>query len=247
MRVQGWGPHRCPAGGATERAPPATHLEVQVHQLVLLEDVVDLPRLQPGVRLLLLQLEVDENAQTALGVVQRRPAGPGGERASERALLAGRPSATPAASRCPPAGSARPAKKRRLFGRKQGRGGGHSVPTHPRLHIHEQKFRDAQASGPQPPNPGSLLQQVWGEAFGSKFLGDVDVAGPGTLDRCFSKVGVPRPATSTSTDKPHLSGSTLKLSPKCEGQAPPTSSSPRLLPGFSESPAGRVLSVMQCQ
>ena len=62
------------------RGPPAslaTHLDVQVHQLALLQAVIDLPCLQPGMRLLLFLLEVNENPQTSFGVVQSRSAGPG--------------------------------------------------------------------------------------------------------------------------------------------------------------------------
>lgn len=63
-------------GGPGSGRRPA-HLDVHVHQLVLLQDVVDLPRLQPGMRLLLLLLQVDEDPQAALGVVQCRSVGPG--------------------------------------------------------------------------------------------------------------------------------------------------------------------------
>lgn len=59
-----------------EGARPRAHLDVQVHQLVLLQDVVDLPRLQPGLCLLVLLLEVNEHPQAALGIVQRRFVGP---------------------------------------------------------------------------------------------------------------------------------------------------------------------------
>lgn len=63
--------------GGREQACTPQHLDVQVHELVLLEDVVDLPGLQPGVCLLVLLLEVDEYPQATLGVVQRRLVGPG--------------------------------------------------------------------------------------------------------------------------------------------------------------------------
>lgn len=66
----GWG---CGGRGARAWRP---HLEVHVHQLVLPEDVVDLARLQPCGRLLLLPLEVDEDPQAALGVLERRSVGP---------------------------------------------------------------------------------------------------------------------------------------------------------------------------
>lgn len=71
-------------GGWTEseqhRSPPAslaTHLDVQVHQLALPQEVIDLPCLQPGMCLLLFPLEVNENPQTSFGVVQRGFVGPG--------------------------------------------------------------------------------------------------------------------------------------------------------------------------
>ena len=72
--------------------PEPSHLDVEIHQLVLLEDVVDLPRLQPGICLFLLLLQVDEYPQTALGVLQSGFVGPGircGR--SEQVSQAGRP------------------------------------------------------------------------------------------------------------------------------------------------------------
>ena len=54
----------------------SSHLDVQLHQLVLLEEIADFPGLQPGVRLLLLLLQVDEYPQAAFGVVQRGSVGP---------------------------------------------------------------------------------------------------------------------------------------------------------------------------
>lgn len=121
--VWGWGSeHR---GGVCTRAPPS-HLDVQIHQLVLPEDVVDPPGLQPGVRLLLLLLQVDEDPQTALGVVQGGLVGP--------AMRAGQSASTPPPQRALP--SARPvtptprAKLKEAVWREQG-GGGHpvSAPT----------------------------------------------------------------------------------------------------------------------
>lgn len=52
-------------------------LNVQVHQFRLLHQVVDPPRLQPAVRLLLSAAQIDGDTQTGLGVVESRPVGPG--------------------------------------------------------------------------------------------------------------------------------------------------------------------------
>ena len=71
--MDGWRVNMC-------RGPPAsltTHLDVEVHQLALPQDVIDLPCLQPGMRLLLFLLEVNENPQTSFGVVQCGFVGPG--------------------------------------------------------------------------------------------------------------------------------------------------------------------------
>ena len=110
------------------RAPQ--HLQVHVHQLVLLEDVIDLPRLQPSVRLLLLLLQVDEDAQTALGVVQRGPVGPG-IRAGVRARAPG-PAVPGGADRALPGARlpalARPAKVREALWKETGTGSGPSCP-----------------------------------------------------------------------------------------------------------------------
>ena len=51
-------------------------LNVKVHQFGLVQQVVDPPGLQPAVRLLLLAAQVNENTQTALGVVESRPVRP---------------------------------------------------------------------------------------------------------------------------------------------------------------------------
>lgn len=51
-------------------------LNIKVHQFSLVEQVVDLPSLQPAICLLLSTAQVDENTQTALGVVESCPVCP---------------------------------------------------------------------------------------------------------------------------------------------------------------------------
>lgn len=51
-------------------------LNVKVHEFNLVHELVDLSRLQPAVCLLLPAAQVDENAQTGLGVAESRPVRP---------------------------------------------------------------------------------------------------------------------------------------------------------------------------
>lgn len=68
-----------------ERRGARPHLNVQVHQLGLAQEVVDLASLQPAAGLLLFPAQVDEKSQAALGAVQSGPVGP----ESTRRLLIG--------------------------------------------------------------------------------------------------------------------------------------------------------------
>lgn len=51
-------------------------LNIKVHQFNLVQQVIDLPGLQPAIRLLLPAAQVNENTQTALGVVESCPVCP---------------------------------------------------------------------------------------------------------------------------------------------------------------------------
>ncbi len=51
-------------------------LNIKVHQLSLLQQVVDLPGLQPAERLLLPEAEVDEKTQTGLSAFKSRSVRP---------------------------------------------------------------------------------------------------------------------------------------------------------------------------
>ena len=52
-------------------------LYIEVHQFGLAQHLVYLPSLQPGICLLFLPAQVDEDTQATLGVVQSRPPSPG--------------------------------------------------------------------------------------------------------------------------------------------------------------------------
>lgn len=71
--------YSCPPGGrGGRRAPRETHLQVQLHQLIFLHEVVKPPSSEPGLSSLVLLPKVDEDTQALLDAGERLPERPGG-------------------------------------------------------------------------------------------------------------------------------------------------------------------------